>query len=43
MIDPGAPDYHSYFKESSAYKTTFYYCNLEYSTDPDGILVSIKL
>lgn len=42
MIDPGSPDYLAYFKESNEYDTTFYYTYLEYSNDPDAVLVSIK-
>lgn len=43
IIYPGCPDYLNYFKESNEYRNTIYNSYLEYTTDPDAILASIKL
>jgi hypothetical protein len=43
LIFPGSPEYWDHFKGSKEYKSTLYYSYLEYTTDPDALLVSIKL
>jgi predicted O-methyltransferase YrrM len=43
IIYPGAPDYLKYFQESSQYDSTLYHSYLEYTNQPDAILISEKI
>jgi catechol O-methyltransferase len=43
IICPGAPEYLSYFKKSTDFKSILYHSYLEYSTRPDAVLVSLKI
>lgn len=42
IIYPGAPEYLAYFKGNPDYDSTLYHSYLEYSNDPDAVLVSVK-
>lgn len=42
IIYPGAPDYLAYFQKCPDYDSTLYHSYLEYTNDPDAVLVSVK-
>lgn len=43
MIYPGAPDYIQHFAGRKDFDSTMYQSYLEYTTDPDAVLVSVKI
>lgn len=43
IVCPGAPEYLEHMKNSPHYDSTLYHSYLEYSEQPDAVLVSVRL
>ena len=43
IVYPGSPAYLAYFKESEMYDSVLYHSYLEYTDDPDAVLVSERI